>query len=337
MSVLLKELCNPDIDWLLANSQHLQVPAETMLGQPDQCPDHFYIVLEGGLSVFLAARSSDQAGLELTRLPSGDCWGQIPSLEHFLPSAHVKTLLPSHLLVISTADLSVKMNCDRAFAAHIYQTAAQLLSNRINSIAQRCGYSLGLLSQLHLKEAATVFGALEDSDLDWLIAVGELRTLDAQEILIRRGRPLDEFYIVIEGALGLSAPEQAQSPVLSAFAPADMPAQEFARLSRGDVLGESLLVATHPPLFTARALRETQVLAIPRWRLAAKLLYEADFAMRLYQVLAVLLANQQHNILQQLGFQNAPQELSHERLAKMSLAEARFDWMVKRLQTNGGK
>jgi bacteriocin-type transport-associated protein len=339
MSALLKELCNQDIDWLLANGMMREVPSESVLLQSGQPVDHLFIVLEGGLSVSVALQGAngDPTELELTRLPQGEFWGSLPGLTHFLPPAQVKALLPTRLFAVSGEMLKEKIGCDRTFAAHLYQTAAQLLSNRLNSLAQRLGYSLGLLSQLQLKEAATVFGALQDSDLDWLIAVGQFQTLEKETVLVQRGRPLEQLHMIVEGAVGLSAPEQAQAPMLSAFNPArDSEAKEFARLSRGNLVGEMIFVETYPPLFTARTLRETQVLSIPRWRLMTRLLYEPDFAARLYQVLAVLLANKQHSILQQLGLGQGAQELDHDLLAQMSLAEARFDWMVKRLQTQAG-
>lgn len=334
MTTLLKELSNQDIEWLLAHGSQVESPAETLVLQSGQPADDFYIVLEGGLSVTVHAQTEagDNKQLEIARLPGGEFWGYLPALPNFLPPVQIKTLLPTRLLTVSRQQLMEKMECDRTFAAHLYHTAAQLLNNRISAIAQRCGYSLGLLSQLQLKEATTVFGALQDSDLDWLIAVGQLRSLDPDEILLQRGRPLDQLHIVLEGAVRLSAPEQAQPPMLAAVSKADE--TEFSRLSRGNLMGEMMFVDTYPPLFTARAARETQVLSIPRWRLMTRLLYEPEFAMRLYQVLAILLANKQQSILQQLGFGNAATELNHERLDHLSLAEARFDWMVKRLQNS---
>lgn len=78
--------------------------------------------------------------------------------------------------------------------------------------------------------------------------------------------------------------------------------QEFACLSRGDMVGEMLFIDTGLPAITVRALRDSQVLAIPRWPLEAKLLHDPGFAARFYRVLSVLLTNKQQAIAQQLGY-----------------------------------
>ncbi|MEM9213201.1 MAG: cyclic nucleotide-binding domain-containing protein [Cyanobacteria bacterium P01_F01_bin.150] len=336
MKTILDEFCSQDIDWFLARGTSQTIAPHTVIIEADESPHQLYLVLEGGLAVeLLNPENADQA-LEISRISSGEIWGFLPGLPHFLPPARVRAVVPSTLLSIPKEALTAYVAEDADFAVRFYQFTLQLLNNRLEGIAQRCGYSLDLLTQLQLKEAVTVFGALEDGDLDWLISVGDRHSLEPGSILVQRGRPLDGFHIVLNGAIALSAPEQVQAPMVAAFGGVAVEEKEFARLTQGSVVGEGIFVDTYPPLFTARAIRDTTVLSIPRWRLMARLLYDADFAARIYRVLGLLLANKQQQILERIGerigFSLGIQELDHELLAKLSLAEARFEWMVKRLQ-----
>lgn len=197
-----------------------------------------------------------------------------------------------------------------------------------------------------------MFAELQDSDLDWLAAVGIIQSLPAQAVLLPTGRSPDALHIVLEGALLLSQPvvnQSVETPNLVAqtLAPAENPSaphQEVARLSRGDLVGEMQLVNAHDLTLCASTLRDSQVLSIPRWRLAAKLLYDASFAARFYRVLATLLTTECEAMLHQLhaatrgsaGDRGEPMgdrdEVSSHLLTRISLAEARFEWLLKRIQ-----
>jgi hypothetical protein len=99
---------------------------------------------------------------------------------------------------------------------------------------------------------------------------------------------------------------------------------------------------------TVRTLRDTQILSIPRWRLTAKLLHDLGFASRFYRVMAMLLGNKYQNMIQQLHQEcstaNGEQtpgnvhvnELNHQLLNRVALAEARFDWLLKRATHSSG-
>lgn len=259
----------------------------------------------------------------------------MPFVPAFLPAGAFRTLAPAWVLKVPSALLEKKVLEDLPFAARFYRSVAQLLVQRLAYFSQGCGYSLALLKQLQLKEASTLFAALEDSDLDWLIAVGQVHEYQTGEPITLSRQPLEALHIVLEGGVGLTAPEQAIPEVHGAFCRStDLPREiEFARLSRGELLGDSLFVDPLPPAYGARALRPSRLLSIPRWRLETKLVYDLRFAAQLYRVLAIVLANKQHNLIGQMGFQVPMQELDESLLHQVNLAESRFEWLLQQLHS----
>lgn len=345
VSILLKEFSNSDIEWLLATGSLLDLTAGTTLIHPRQPLETCYVLLSGELAVTLTSEgqtSSSQtvpaqaAGLrnwEFTRLCSGELAGAIPFLEAFLPNAMLESLTSTRILALPRSTLAQKLNDDTSFAAHFYRVSSILLVQRLAQLSRQIGCNVATLTQMPLREASTVFAELQDSDLDWLIAVGRIQQLAAETPLIQSGRPVDELHLVLEGAVTLNLIENADSLECLVLNHASGTEQELARLSRGDLVGETLLINAFPANVTVKTLRETQVLSIPKWRLAAKLLHDTSFAARFYRVLAVLLANKQQAIIQRLGYNTNGNEMSNHLLTQVALAEARFEWMLKRIQT----
>lgn len=335
--VLLKELSNLDIDWMLARGQHQTLAPQTVLMQPGQPAETLYILLEGSLSVALAQSSSWQ---EIARLSSGEMIGAMPGLHPFGRLACVSTLTQCLVLAIPQAQLAEKLQQDLSFAAHLYRASAVLISHQLDRLVHQLGINAAILNQPQLREGLTVFAELQDSDLDWLIAVGQVQQITANTVLTHSDRPIDALHILLDGSLALSAAEVETHQLVSAFSiRADRATeQEFARLSRGEIVGETLFVEAVPQNITVRALRDSQVLSISRWRLAAKLLHDVGFASRFYRVLATLLANKYQAIVRQLGQGDSTLTdftSDSQFLTQVGLAEARFEWMLKRIQTQG--
>ncbi|MFV1967896.1 MAG: cyclic nucleotide-binding domain-containing protein, partial [Pirellulaceae bacterium] len=42
---------------------------------------------------------------------------------------------------------------------------------------------------------------LNESDLDWIAASGETRTVKAGTVIIEKGKPIDALYIILDGTL----------------------------------------------------------------------------------------------------------------------------------------
>ncbi len=328
---------------MLSVGKPIDLPAGVLLIDPNYAPESLYLLLEGELALCLTQNEAagqpdaeDAHILEFDRLALGNLVGVIPFLEDCTAHLMVRSLTPAKVFALPRSAISEKLQSDSQFAAHFYRATVFLLMRQLTRLSQRIGCNVAQLSQMQLREASMVFAELQDSDLDWLIAVGQVRQFPGDMVLIQAGRPIDEMHLVLEGAVALNLSRDF-SPLL--LANPNVQEEELARLSRGDLVGELLAIDAFPSNVTVRTLRETEVLSIPKWRLKAKLLHDPDFAARFYRVLALLLANKQQAVIQQLGYDTSSNELNSQRLSQLALAEARFEWMLKRIgtQLNSGE
>ncbi|MEB3294150.1 MAG: cyclic nucleotide-binding domain-containing protein [Synechococcales bacterium] len=332
---LLHEFSHQDLDWLLHNGQIRELSPKTVLRQPDRPCHEIYLLLEGSLSLAMPYQNSGQLQ-EFLQLTSGELTGAIPYLETLFSAATIQAIDRSCVLCFDRTQLADKLTQDIAFSAHFYRAQAVLLWQRLQFLAMQMKLNPAFLARVNLKEAAILFAELQDQDLDWLIAVGQIQMLANQTILQPRYHPIEALHIVLEGALSLQALDDSPDAIAQVFLHSDLRSlQELARLARGDLFGETLFLQPHPSYVQIQALRETQLLSIPRWRLAAKLLHDDGFAMRFYRVLAGLMASKYQAIVSQLGFVTHQEtlEVGDSFLSKMAMAEARFDWMLKRIKT----
>ncbi|MGH7998946.1 MAG: cyclic nucleotide-binding domain-containing protein [Brasilonema sp.] len=362
--VLLKELSNSDIDWMLATGSREEMNAGAVLIRQGQPVNALYILLDGALTVsisqgqnnplgraFAALEGGEMSEREITRLSSGEMVGEIPFLNTYLPSTTVRALRKSLILSIPQRQLAAKLQQDVSFAAHLYRAIAILLADRLERIVSQLGHSTLVFAQPQLREILFIFAELHDSDIDWLMSAGDASRIPAGTILIHAGRPVEALHILLDGKITLSVFEDERNPLARAFSSlegSETPEREFARLSRGDMVGETPFIDARPPSVTVKALEDSLVLSIPQWRLAAKLLHDVGFAARFYKVLAVLLADKQQAIISRLGYGRLiystgqsldksfkyENELSSDFLAQVALAGARFDWMLKRIRGN---
>lgn len=360
--VLLKEFSNEDIDWMSAVGHQLEIEPGTVIIQQGQPLEALYILLDGALTVslnqpdtnplgraFAVLEGGTLPGREIAQLSNGEMVGEIPFVDTYLPSTTVKATRKSLILTIERSHLIAKLQEDLSFAAHLYRANAVLLARRLEQMIQQLGRSTVVLSQPQLREALIVFAELDDSDIDWLIAAGKVQKVMNNSVLIRSGRPIESLYILLDGAVALKSGSEDINPLTKAFSNLEdsqnQPLEkELARLSRGDIFGETPFMEMQNPAVTVKALRDSLVLSIPRWRLSAKLLHDVGFATRFYRVLAILLADKQQAIVQRLGYgrlsyssgqsleNSYSNELNNNLLAQVALAGARFEWMLKRIR-----
>lgn len=351
VEVLIRELNNADVDWLLSTGHYLDLESGNVLIHPEQPLETLYILLEGDLAVSLLPSqphpsTHSPVRPEIIRLTSGEMVGAMPFLETNQPFTTVRALTKARVLAVPRVQLTQRVESDLSFAAHFYRASAMLLSQQFAQIIQQLEDNAVAFSQLQLREAVTLFGELQDSDLDWLIAAGKIQQIAAETVIAHSSRPVDALHIVLDGALSVSAVTvsaltSAKNRVANAFSKLEssLPEQELGRLSRGDMVGETLFVEDFTPAITVRTVRDAQLLTIPRWRLAAKLLHDTGFAARFYRVLALLLTHKQQAIVQQLECGESGEHRSFDAsetgsqfLTRIALAEARFEWMLKRIQ-----
>jgi bacteriocin-type transport-associated protein len=360
--VLLKELSNSDIDWMLATGQREEIAAGTTLIRQGEPVNALYVLLDGTLTVsiaqaddnpigraFAVLEGGEMTGREIARLANGEVVGEMPFLESHLSSTTVKAAKKSLVLMIPRQQLLDKLKSDLNFAAHLYRAIAVLLAHRLEQIVSQIGHRTIVLCQPQIREILFTFAELNDSDIGWMIATGSATRVPRGEVLLHSGRPVEAMHILLDGKMVASVSEDADNPLTRAFSNLEQTEtieREFAQLSRGDIVGETPFVEANPPAMTIRAVEDAIVLSIPRLKLAAKLLNDMGFAARFYRVLAILLADKQQGVINRLGYgrityssgQSLDEQLTYEDelsssfLAQVTLAGTRFDWMLKQIR-----
>ena len=315
--VLLKELSNSDIDWMVATGIKKEIAAGTVIVKPGKAVDALHIVLDGTLAVtlsqpdnnplsraFAAIEGGETSVREIARLSSGEVVGEIPFVSVSPISTTVKALDKSLLMSIPQRQLAAKLQQDAGFAARFYRVIAILLSDRLQSIASQLSRTK-LIPSEPLKDVLFILGELHDSDIDWMIANGSRQETVAGTVLIHRGRPVEALYILLDGIITVSVTEDDRNPLTRAFEALDggeTSSREMTRLSRGEIVGETPFIDARLPSTTVKTVKDSLVLSIPRQRLAAKLQQDVGFASRFYRVIATLLSNRLQGMLSRLGY-----------------------------------
>lgn len=119
------------------------------------------------------------------------------------------------------------------------------------------------------------FADVDDSQLSWLIKVGQLVTLARQDFLFRRGELCAHIFILLSGHIKLSIPdERGQEKVI-----------EF--LSPGKALGESALLPGHRFIADAQALDACELLSFSSVAVRAAIKRVPSFAEQLLMSLSL--------------------------------------------------
>ncbi|MDX2213496.1 MAG: cyclic nucleotide-binding domain-containing protein [Oculatellaceae cyanobacterium bins.114] len=354
--ILLQELSNTDIDWLIAAGQQQQIRSGTVLLQPREEPNAIYLLLDGALTLGVpqngsecseTASSGDRLDHEMIRLSEGEIVGETLLFNIHALGAVVKAAKDSIVLSIPQQKLALKLQQDSDFSTHFYRAIALILAKRIQQMLSMPA-QIRATNDQPIKEALFVFGELYDSDVDWLVAAGRLEKLPPKQILIQAGRPVDALYIVLDGLLSVSVFEEEVNPLTLCFECPEKVASSqkvLVRLSKGEMSGTSSFLNMSPPPVTVRAIEESLVLAIPRSHLTIKLQQDMGFASRFYRVLAIQMLE---TLQTAIGLLGCPQqryqarnemdedmeyddELNLDSLHKVAQGAARFNWMLKRL------
>ncbi|MGL5082260.1 MAG: cyclic nucleotide-binding domain-containing protein [Microcoleaceae cyanobacterium] len=174
------------------------------------------------------------------------------------------------------------------------------------------------------KNALFILGGLDDSDLQWIINRGKVKTIPPGETLIYEGRPINALYMVLSGLLRVSIFPNGE--------------KELAQLSLGEVVGEISFIDSRPPLANVQAVEKSQVLAIPRYELNAQLNRNSGFSSRFYQGISLCLASRMRGTIRRLGYQIDDDDLDIDAEGIdenfrdfLILAEAKFNWMIQNL------
>ncbi|MFE4107010.1 cyclic nucleotide-binding domain-containing protein [Almyronema epifaneia] len=130
---ILGVLDDDDIDWLISTGKRQEIPQNTVLIHEGKPIDAIYFLLDGTLTVQVAALK-DQI---IAHLSSGEVVGEMSFVDTRLPSATVKAITPSLVLAIPKDRLIEKLEQDVWFAARFYRALAILLSTRLRGTVQK--------------------------------------------------------------------------------------------------------------------------------------------------------------------------------------------------------
>jgi len=179
-----------------------------------------------------------------------------------------------------------------------------------------------------MRKALYILGILDDNDVSWLATTGKAQAISAGTVIIQQGVPVDSVFILIDGQLLVYSGSV-----------------EIAKLMAGEIVGEISFVDSRPPSASVKATVNSQVLAVPKAALRAKLEKDLGFASRFFLSLATFLADRLRVANARLSagqkgvdgkFQEDVDELHTEMLENIALASARFDMIIKRLAGQSG-
>jgi bacteriocin-type transport-associated protein len=198
------------------------------------------------------------------------------------------------------------------------------------------------LERYAMKAVLLLLGELSDQDVEWMRVAGNSEALGAGEVLIREGEKVDALYVVLAGQFIVSISQSIDNPMSQVYAAleGELPQRELAKLSIGEMLGEMAFMDTRPHYTTIQAIENSLVLSIPRHKLMTKLSQDKDFAVRFYRALAAVLTDKLRDTVSRFRYSRGQSlsdavayedELDSHTLESLSLAGARFDWLVKQV------
>jgi bacteriocin-type transport-associated protein len=342
--VLLRELSNADLDWLIETGEQQSVLMHTVLLQPSQESEQVYLLLNGALT--MTATSVAGEPLAIARLTSGEMVGEAPLLVLTPLAVTVTAEQDSIVLAIPGQALHLKLQQDMTFAAHFNRAIALMLSERLRRMYEmpdQLRYAKGEA----VKEALFVLGELRDSDIDWLTTAGQVQRYDPDDFLLQAGRPVDALHIILDGAFAVSVMDETYDPFNICF---ECPIQTastmnvVATLGKGEMAGTVAFLDFRPLPVTIRAVDDSLVLSVLRQTVVTKLQQDNGFAARFYRVVAVQLTHTLQTVMRHLGCESQvyqqgmdlddtkfDDELDLDTLQQMSHGAARFNWMLKQL------
>ena len=169
--VILGELSDCDIDWMLANGTRTQVPPSTTPITEGKPLDALYIVLDGTLSVSV----SSLGGKEIGTIISGEVLGEMSFVDGRLPSSASVTAIEDCLILsIPRPLLTEKLEQDVLFSLRFYRAITKFLSSRLRGTVKRFGEDTDYLIYQDPDDERAIPQNLESPDLaesrfQWLL------------------------------------------------------------------------------------------------------------------------------------------------------------------------
>ncbi|MEM6614261.1 MAG: cyclic nucleotide-binding domain-containing protein [Cyanobacteria bacterium P01_C01_bin.72] len=364
--ILLQQLNDQDLAWLKQNGVRQQIPSGKTIVQQHQQLEDLFIILNGEFaatiaknsksvlgSAFAALESDPDLEQEIARLKSGEIIGEMSFLDISPASTTFTTLNNASVLSIPSHKLKQKLAYDLPFAARFYRAISLLLSDRFQRLVNL--FLRRRLGQIDpLQDVPMLFGELKDSDVDWMLRQGYLRSASAGETIIEIGRPIEHLFIVLRGKLSLAVSEQKNNQLDNIFAVLEQEAtpqalgREIAKLTPGEIVGEVGTFDSTLSAVTLSTLEDSLLLAIPRRSLLVRLQQDPGMAARFYRIASIILSGRLQGLISRLGFgkgsynvgQTLTSSIEYEDeidlavMDNIALGGARFNWMLKRLRVS---
>ncbi|MGB3613097.1 MAG: cyclic nucleotide-binding domain-containing protein [Elainellaceae cyanobacterium] len=351
--ILLRELSNVDLDWMVTAGQQKQLAAGDRLTVHESHDDPgstpcLYILLDGELGII-----SPDAIAPSGQLIQGEILGGEALLDLPTPPSILQATAPSTAIAIPLQKLSSKLQDDTGFAARFYRALALILSEQLRRRYKQPATLRYGHQRETLQEALLVLGELRDSDIDWLTTTGHVRTIAPDDFLLQAGRPVDALHLILEGTFAVLWQDGDVNPLKVCF---DCPIetagkmQQITTLTKGEMAGTGAFLDFRPLSVTIRAQEEALVLSIPRQAVSARLQQDTGFSARFHRVLAIQLAKLLQAVTGMEAIANdedgasagtslamnqeaeaMDEELDLNALQQASQGAARFNWMLQRL------
>jgi CRP-like cAMP-binding protein len=350
--ILLRELVSSDIDWMVSVGQSIELAAGETFLQAKEKVNYFYLVLEGELAAIQT--QPDQPERQILQITAGDVMGAFFLINQRSMLYSVKARTPAHLFAIPLYLLEEKLKQDISFSGRLYRAIAMILSQKQWQMTAQASQERLKLKSMMLQSHQTVtkgillvFSCLHDSDMCWMISRGILKRLANGETHLREGQPLDAIEIVLQGQLSILidlSPHHLLSVVFGATKTRMQ--QAIAQIMPGELLGVTAFLDMTPNIYTLQAQQDTLLLSLPLTVLIPKLQQDEGFAARFYQALANLSTERLFQIFCQVGCSGATsyqsgdslceassyeEEMDMGSLQQISIARARFNWMLQQL------
>jgi CRP/FNR family cyclic AMP-dependent transcriptional regulator len=175
-----------------------------------------------------------------------------------------------------------------------------------------------------MRKSLVLLGILNDSDVEWMLRIGNKDKIKAGSRLIVEGEPIGSLYIVLSGQFAVNV---------------GGPSHRIATLSPGEILGEMSFIDSRPPSATVTADQDSWVLDIPRREVSERLSEEAAFGARFYRAIAIFLSTRLRDTVAHLGYDKPVQldenvedagEIPISILDNINLAGVRFSALQER-------
>ena len=366
---LLKELTNNDIDWMIATGQQLDIDHDTQLIEQGRVNTNFFVLLEGGCITAIASESGNIMGRafaalenvnsvdqKLEELEIGEIFGESAFLGVAKSTVSVKATAKSSVLKLSHQALYKRMEQDIGFGARFYHALALHSGERCQRIIpQYLSRKLGFVQSL--MAGGSAFGELSDGDVDWLLKNGKVEVIPEGQVFIQAGRPVEFLFVLLNSTCAVSAFDKPRkmsrifASLESGIQGEDAIGSEIIHLTTGEITGETAFVSQNPISAVAvKTLKESVFLAIPCAALQLELQKNLGFASRFYRMSSILLTSRTEALIERMGYGKRrsydrnqtlqanvlyEDELDDNSLDNLTLAGARFDWMLKRLSLRG--